>query len=112
MHAALLDASRIYLELGRVKHGLGREWNWPSFLAQYKRLDKSGDILDALLAKELIWVVSRSHEMAPEFVTLVTPQRLFKAVQKAKAWAQAARPDRLPMLDVLRANRTVRFCSK
>ncbi|MBV5348005.1 MobA/MobL family protein [bacterium] len=101
MHAALPDASRIYLELGRVKRGLGREWNWPSFLAQYKRLDKSGDILDALLAKELIWVVSRSPELAPELVTLVSPQRLVKAVQKAKAWAQAARPDRVPMLDSL-----------
>jgi hypothetical protein len=101
MHAALPEASRIYLELGRVKHGLGREWNWPSFLAQYKRLDKSGDILDALLAKELIWVVSRSPELAPEFATLVTPQRLAKAVQKAKAWAQAAKPDRVPMLDGL-----------
>ncbi|MCF8157457.1 MAG: MobA/MobL family protein, partial [Rhodoferax sp.] len=63
MHAALPDASRIYLELGRVKRSLGREWNWPSFLAQYKRLDKSGDILDALFAKELIWVVSRSPEL-------------------------------------------------
>ena len=99
MHAALPDASRIYLEVGRVKRGLGREWNWPSFLAQYKRLDKSGDILDALLAKELIWVVSRSPELATEFVTLVAPERLAKAVQKAKAWAQAARPDRVPMLD-------------
>jgi hypothetical protein len=99
MHAALPDASRIYLEVGRVKRGLGREWNWPSFLAQYKRLDKSGDILDALLVKELIWVVSRSPELAPEFVTLVSPQRLVMAVQKAKTWAQAARPDRVPMLD-------------
>lgn len=99
MHAALLDASRIYQELGRTKRGLGREWNWPSFLAQYKRLDKSGDILDALLVKELIWMVSRSPELAPEFVTLVSPQRLVMAVQKAKVWAQAARPDRVPMLD-------------
>ena len=99
MHATLPDARRIYLELGRVKRGLGREWNWPSFLAQYKRLDKSGDILDALLAKELIWVLSRSPELAPEFVTLVSPQRLVRAVQKAKAWAQAARPDQMPMLD-------------
>ena len=101
MHAALPDADRIYLELGRVKRGLGREWNWPSFLAQYKRLDKSGNILDALLAKELIWVVSRSPELGPEFVTLVTPQRLVKAVQKANAWAQTARPERVPMLDGL-----------
>jgi hypothetical protein len=101
MHAALPDATRIYLELGRVKRGLGREWNWPSFLAQYKRLDKSGDIVDALLAKELIWVVSRSPELAPEFGTLVSPQRLVRAVQTAKAWAQAARPDRVPMLDSL-----------
>jgi hypothetical protein len=89
------------LELRRVKRGLGREWNWPSFHAQYKRLDKSGDILDALFAKELIWVVSRSPELAPEFVTLVSPQRLVMAVQKAKAWAQAAKPDRVPMLDGL-----------
>ena len=101
MHAALPDADRIYLALRRVKGGLGREWNWPSFLAQYKRLDKSGDILDALLAKELIWVVSRSPELAPEFVTLVSPQLLVNAVQKAKAWAQAAKPDRVPMLDRL-----------
>ncbi len=99
MHAALPDASRIYLELGRVKRSLGREWNWPSFLAQYKRLDKSGDILDALFAKELIWVVSRSPELAPGFVTLVAPQSLAKAVQKAKAWAQAAKPDRVSTLD-------------
>jgi hypothetical protein len=106
MHAALPDASRIYLEVGRVKRGLGREWNWPSFLAQYKRLDKSGDILDALLAKELIWVVSRSPELAPEYVTLVTPQRRVKAVQKAKAWAQAAKPDRVPMLDNMMAMAT------
>lgn len=106
MHAALPDASRIYLELGRVKRGLGREWNWPSFLAQYKRLEKSGDILDALLAKELIWVVSRSPELAPEFVTLVSPRRLVNAVQKAKAWAQAARPDRVPMLDDMMVSAT------
>jgi len=99
IHAALPDANRIYLELGRVKRGLGREWNWPSFLAQYKRLDKSGDVLDALLAKELIWVISRSPELAPEFVTFVTHQRLAKAMQKAKAWAQAAKPDQVPMLD-------------
>ena len=103
MHAALPDASRIYLEVGRVKRGLGREWNWPSFHVQYKRVDKSGDILDALFAKELIWVVSRSPELAPEFATLVSPQRLVKAVQKAKAWAQAAKPDRVPMLDGLMA---------
>ena len=101
MHAALPDADRIYLELGRVKRGLGREWNWPSFLAQYKRIDKTGDILDSLLAKELIWVVSRSPELASEFATLVAPERLVKAVQKAKAWAQAAKPDRVPMLDGL-----------
>jgi hypothetical protein len=106
MHAALPDASRIYLELEWVKRGLGREWNWPGFLAQYKRLDKSGDILDALLAKELIWVVSRSPELAPEFATLVTPQHLVKAVQKAKAWAQAAKPDRVPMLDNMMATAT------
>jgi hypothetical protein len=106
MHAALPDADRIYLELGRAKQGLGREWNWPGFLAQYKRLDKSGDILDALLAKELIWVVSRSPELAAEFATLVTPQRLAKALQKAKAWAQAARPERVPMLDEIMAMAT------
>jgi hypothetical protein len=106
MHAALPDADRIFLELGRVKRGLGREWNWPGFLAQYKRLDKSGDILDALLAKELMWVISRSPELAPEFATLVTPQRLVKAVQKAKAWAQAAKPDRVPMLDNMMAMAT------
>jgi hypothetical protein len=106
MHAALPDADRIYLELGRVKRGLGREWNWPGFLAQYKRLDKSGDILDALLAKELIWVVSRSPELAAEFATLVAPQRLAKAVQKAKAWAQASRPDRVVMLDDMMAMAT------
>jgi hypothetical protein len=106
MHSTLPDASRIYIELGRVKHGLGREWNWPSFLAQYKRLDKSGDILDALLAKELIWVVSRSPELATEFATLVAHQRLVKAVQKAKAWAQAARPERVPMLDDMMATAT------
>ena len=106
MHAALPDADRIYLELGRVKRGLGREWNWSSFLAQYKRLDKSGDILDALLAKELIWVVSRSPELAPEFVTLVSPQRLANAVQKAKAWAQAAKPDQVPMLEDMMVSAT------
>jgi MobA/MobL family len=106
MHAALPDADRIYLEMGRVKRGLGREWNWPSFLAQYKRLDKSGDILDALLAKEMIWVVSRTPELAPEFVTLVAPQRLAKAVRKAFAWAQAAMPDRLPMLDDMMVSAT------
>jgi hypothetical protein len=106
MHAALPDASRIYLELGRVKRGLGREWNWPSFLAQYNRLDKSGDILDALLVKELIWVVSRSPELAPEFVTLLTPRSLAKAVQKAKAWAQAAKPDRAPMLEDMMVSAT------
>jgi hypothetical protein len=106
MHAALPDADRIYLELGRVKGGLGREWNWPSFFAQYKRVDKSGDILDALLAKELIWVVSRSHEMAPEFVTLVAPERLAKAAQNAKAWAQAAKPDRVSILDGMMATAT------
>jgi hypothetical protein len=106
MHAALPDADRIYLEMGRVKRGLGREWNWPSFLAQYKRLDKSGDILDALLAKEMIWVVSRAPELAPEFVTLVAPQRLAKAVRKAYAWAQAAMPDRLPMLDDMMVSAT------
>ena len=106
MHAALPDADRIFLELGRVKRGLGREWNWPGLLAQYKRLDKSDDILDALLAKELIWVISRSPELAPEFATLVTPQRLVKAVQKTKAWAQAAKPDRVPMLDNMMAMAT------
>jgi hypothetical protein len=103
MHATLPNASRIYLELGRVKRGLGREWNWPSFHAQYKRLDKSGDILDALLTKELIWVVSRSPGLASEFVTLVSLQHLVRAVQKVKAWAQAARPDRVPMLDEMMA---------
>ena len=107
IHAALPDANRLYLELERVKSALGREWSWPSFLAQYRRLDKSGDILDALLAKELIWVVSRSPELAPEFVTLVSPQRLVNAVQKAKAWAQAAKPDRVPMLEEMMATATV-----
>jgi hypothetical protein len=106
MHAALPDASRIYLELGRVKRGLGREWNWPSFLAQYKRVDKSGDLLDALLAKELIWVVSRSPELASEFATLVAPERLAKAAQRAMAWAQAAKPDRMPMLDDMMVSAT------
>jgi hypothetical protein len=44
--------------------------------------------------------------LAPEFVTLVSPQRLANAVQKAKAWAQAAKPDQVPMLEDMMVSAT------
>lgn len=101
LHTALPDAGAIYLSVGRVRTGLGREWNWPTMAAQYKRLDKSGgDVLTALLVKELIWVVSRSSEQAPEFSKLVPRTRLADVAVAAKAWAQSAsKPDGLHLID-------------
>lgn len=100
MRAALLHADDIYLAMGRVRAGLGREWNWPTLAAQYKRLDKSsGDVLDSLLVKELIWVVSRSPEQAVDFAKLVPRTRLPGIAIAAKAWAQASKPDVLALID-------------
>lgn len=100
MRAALPHADEIYLAMGRVRAGLGREWNWPTLAAQYKRLDKSsGDVLDSLLVKELIWVLSRSPEQAVEFAMLVPRTRLPGIAIAAKAWAQASKPDVLALID-------------
>lgn len=100
LHTALPDADEIYLAVGRVRAGLGREWNWPTLMAQYKRLDKpGGDVLTALLVKELIWVVSRSPEQASEFAKLVARPRLADVAVAAKAWAQASKPDAIYLID-------------
>ena len=101
LHTALPEADAIYLFVGRFRTGLGREWNWPTMAAQYKRLDKpGGDVLTALLVKELIWVVSRSPEQAPEFAKLVPRTRLADIAVAAKAWAQeASKPDALNLID-------------
>ena len=100
MRAALPHADDIYLAMGRVRAGLGREWNWPTLAAQYKRLDKSsGDVLDSLLVKELIWVLSRSPAQAVEFARLVPRTRLPGIAITAKAWAQASKPDVLALID-------------
>ena len=100
MRAALPHADDIYLAMGRVRAGLGREWNWPTLAAQYKRLDKSsGDVLDSLLVKELIWVLSRSPEQAVDFAKLVPRTHLQGIATAAKAWAQASKPDVLALID-------------
>ena len=100
MHTALPGADEIYLAIGRVRAGIGREWNWPTLVAQYNRLDKSGgDVLTALLVKELIWVVSRSPEQVPEFAKLVPRTRLAEVLVSAKAWVQASKPDALYLID-------------
>ena len=100
MHTALPGADEIYLAIGRVRAGIGREWNWPTLVAQYNRLDKSGgDVLTALLVKELIWVVSRSPEQASEFSKLVPRTRLADVALAAKAWAQASKPDALYLIN-------------
>ena len=100
LHAELPGADEIYLAMGRVRAGLGRAWNWPTLMAQYKRLDKSdGDVLTALLVKELIWVVSRSPEQAPEFEKLVPRTRLADVAAAAKAWAQESKPDAVYLID-------------
>ena len=101
LHTAPPNADEIYLALGRVRTGLGREWNWPTMAAQYRRLDKpGGDVLTALLVKELIWVVSRSPELAPEFAKLVPRTRLADIAIAAKNWAQSAsKPDALYLID-------------
>jgi hypothetical protein len=101
IHTALPEADAIYLSLGRVRAGLGREWSWPTMAAQYMRLDKSGgDVLTALLVKELIWVVNRSPEQTPEFAKLVPRTRLADVAVAAKNWAQSAsKPDALYLID-------------
>jgi len=101
LHTVLSDADEIYLAVGRVRTGLGREWNWQAMAAQYNRVDKpGGDVLTALLVKELIWVVSRSPEQAPEFAKLVPSNRLAEVAVAAKNWAQgAAKPDALHLID-------------
>lgn len=101
LHTVLPDADEIYLAVGRVRTGLGREWNWPTMAAQHKRLVKpDGDVLTALLVKELIWVVSRSPEQAPEFAKLVPRTRLADVSVAAKAWAQSAsKTDALYLID-------------
>ena len=105
MRAALPHADDIYLAMGRVRAGLGREWNWPTLAAQYKRLDKSsGDVLDSLLVKELIWVLNRSPEQAVEFARLVPRTRLPGIAITAKAWAQASKPDVLALIESMMQN--------
>ena len=101
LHTVLPDADEIYLAVGRVRTGLGREWNWQAMAAQYNRVDKlGGDVLTALLVKELIWVVSRSPEQAPEFAKLVPRTRLVDIAVAAKNWAQSAsKPDALYLID-------------
>jgi hypothetical protein len=100
MHTALPGADEIYLAIGRVRAGIGREWNWPTLVAQYNRLDKSGgDVVTALLVKELIWAVSRSPEQVPEFAKLVPCTRLAEVLVSAKAWVQASKPDALYLIN-------------
>ena len=101
LHTAIPDANEIYLTVGRVRTGLGREWNWQAMEAQYNRVDKpGGNVLTALLVKELIWVVSRSPALAPEFAKLVPRTRLADVVVAAKAWAEgASKPDALHLID-------------
>lgn len=104
MRAALPFADEIYLAMGRIRAGLGREWNWPTFAAQYKRLDKlSDDVLDSLLVKELIWVLSRSPEQAVEFARLVPHTRLSRVAMAAKSWAQSSKPDAQTIIDGMMA---------
>jgi hypothetical protein len=100
LHTVLSDADEIYLAVGRVRTGLGREWNWQAMAAQYNRVDKpGGDVLTALLVKELIWVVSRSPEQAPEFAKLVPRTRLAEVAVAAKTWALgASKPDALHLI--------------
>lgn len=95
LHAKLPEADEIFLTMGRVRAGLGRQWNWPTLAAQYKRLDKrsDGSVLDALLVKELIWVVSRSPEQISEFGKLVPHSCLVSVARAAEAWARASRSD-------------------
>ncbi|MBC7619893.1 MAG: MobA/MobL family protein [Candidatus Saccharibacteria bacterium] len=101
LHTVLPDADEIYLAVGRVRTGLGREWNWQAMAAQCNRVDKlGGDVLTALLVKELIWVFSRSPEQAPEFAKLVPRTRLADVAVAAKNWAQSAsKPDALYLID-------------
>ncbi len=44
LHTAIPDANEIYLTVGRVRTGLGREWNWQAMEAQYNRVDKLGGV--------------------------------------------------------------------
>ena len=101
LHTELPGADEIFLAMGRVRAGLGRQWNWPTLAAQYKRLDKKsgGDVLDALLVKELIWVASRSPEQISEFGKLVPRSRMANIATAARAWAHSSQPEVLHLID-------------
>ena len=98
------DADQVFIELGRVKRALGREWTWAGFQRQYRRLDQFADVFDSMLAKDLIWVVSRAPELVPEFMAAVPSRRLPKAVERANAWAAASQPDKVALLAEMMAS--------
>ncbi|HQS22007.1 MULTISPECIES: MobA/MobL family protein [unclassified Acidovorax] len=101
MHTEEPGADEIFLAMGRVRAGLGRQWNWPTLAAQYKRLDKKsgGDVLDTLLVKDLIWVASRSPEQISEFGKLVPRSRMANIATAARAWAHSSQPEVLHLID-------------
>jgi hypothetical protein len=89
MLEAIPNANELFIELGRVRTGLGRTWNWGTFESQYKRIDKSKpDLIGQLLAKELLWITKNKPELGSTYISLVTPNQLRKSAQTVKGFFQ------------------------
>lgn len=100
LHETLPDADQIYRVIAQLRDGLGRDWNWLTFRAQFKRIEKDApDLMDALLAKELIWLVSRAPDRIEEFSRWVNLPRCVTAAKGVRKWVEDTKPDLLHLIE-------------
>ena len=96
------DAETAFNVLARWRETLGRSWSWSIFLGQYQRIRKSQENpLAELLAKELMWVVSRAPQRLPDCLDAADPPHVVRAAFSVKEWVGKNKPHLVGALEAL-----------
>ena len=96
------DAETAFNVLAQWRETLGRSWSWSIFLGQYQRIRKSQENpLAELLAKELMWVVSRAPKRLPDCLDAADPPHVIRAAFSVKEWVGKNKPQLLGALEAL-----------
>lgn len=96
------DSEAAFNVLARWRETLGRSWSWSIFWGQYQRIRKSQENpLAELLAKELMWVVSRAPQSLPDCLEAADPPHVIRAAFSVKEWVGKNKPQLLGELEAL-----------
>lgn len=97
-----VGAETAFNVLARWRETLGRSWSWSIFLGQYQRIRKSQENpLAELLAKELMWVVSRTPQRLPDCLDAADPPHVIRAAFSVKEWVGKNKPQLVGELEAL-----------